>query len=409
MSGVAAMSTWLRGSLLLGLCALPSVSMADGFLGLGPDLPYPRPGYREEVFPPPQTGLFGQPLAPTGYELRPTYRQMMNQFPPDPNRYGTNVVERLVNESHIASPSQLGLAPAYGGGRAYAPAGYAAPADGAGYAYAGYAAPSGYEAYGRQAYAPGGQTPSGHVSAPSPMRASLPKGGLPEYVPDTSASNAAAPAPQAYYGSAAAPAQQAQYQQAQYQQASASPLDLLGLPFAAPQQAAYAMPTGRDPYDPAAADPGLASRPMNPIYNRQMVAYAGSARPGTIIIDTPNRFLYLVQPGAQAIRYGIGVGRPGFAWRGRKTVSRKAEWPDWTPPKEMMARRPDLPRHMEGGMANPLGARALYLGSSLYRIHGTNEPYTIGTNVSSGCIRMMNQDVIDLYDRVAVGTHVVVL
>ncbi len=109
------------------------------------------------------------------------------------------------------------------------------------------------------------------------------------------------------------------------------------------------------------------------------------------------------------MRYGIGVGRPGFAWSGVKSVSRKAEWPDWTPPPEMLLRRPDLPRHMAGGPANPLGARALYLGSSLYRIHGTNEPYTIGTNVSSGCIRMMNEDVVDLYGRVGVGTRVIVM
>ncbi len=109
------------------------------------------------------------------------------------------------------------------------------------------------------------------------------------------------------------------------------------------------------------------------------------------------------------MRYGIGVGRPGFSWSGVKTISRKAEWPDWTPPAEMLARRPDLPRHMDGGPANPLGARALYLGSSLYRIHGTNEPETIGTNVSSGCIRMMNEDVIDLYGRVGVGTRVIVM
>jgi lipoprotein-anchoring transpeptidase ErfK/SrfK len=127
------------------------------------------------------------------------------------------------------------------------------------------------------------------------------------------------------------------------------------------------------------------------------------------VIDTPNKFLYLVEPRGVALRYGIGVGRPGFAWAGIKAISRKAEWPDWTPPSEMMARRPDLPRHMAGGPANPLGARALYLGSSLYRIHGTNEPATIGTNVSSGCIRMMNQDVIDLYGRVGVGTRVVVM
>jgi lipoprotein-anchoring transpeptidase ErfK/SrfK len=166
------------------------------------------------------------------------------------------------------------------------------------------------------------------------------------------------------------------------------------------QQAAYA------PGEPIAAP---VQRGMNPVYQRHEVAYDGAQRPGTILIDTPNKFLYLVQPGGRAIRYGIGVGRPGFMWSGVKQVSRKAEWPAWTPPPEMLRRRPDLPRHMEGGPANPLGARALYLGSSLYRIHGTNEPNTIGQNVSSGCIRMMNEDVTDLYGRVGVGTKVVVM
>jgi lipoprotein-anchoring transpeptidase ErfK/SrfK len=150
-------------------------------------------------------------------------------------------------------------------------------------------------------------------------------------------------------------------------------------------------------------------RGLDPRYARQEVAYDGPQRPGTIVVDTPNKYLYLVQPGGRALRYGIGVGRPGFTWAGLKTVSRKAEWPDWIPPAEMLARRPDLPRHMAGGPQNPLGARALYLGSSLYRIHGTNEPHTIGQSVSSGCIRMMNEDVTDLYDRVPVGTRVIVL
>lgn len=151
------------------------------------------------------------------------------------------------------------------------------------------------------------------------------------------------------------------------------------------------------------------ARAPDPRYARQVVAFDGPQRPGTIVVDTPGKFLYLVQPGHQAIRYGIGVGRPGFAWSGLKTISQKREWPDWTPPQEMIRRRPDLPRHMAGGPGNPLGARALYLGSSLYRIHGTNEPHTIGQNVSSGCIRMMNEDVIDLYERTPVGTRVEVL
>ncbi len=151
------------------------------------------------------------------------------------------------------------------------------------------------------------------------------------------------------------------------------------------------------------------SRGFDPRYAKQVVPYAGKEKPGTIIVNTPERFLYLVQNDGTALRYGIGVGRPGFTWAGVKTVTRKAEWPDWVPPKEMLARRPDLPHFMAGGPDNPLGARALYLGSSLYRIHGSNEPWTIGQAVSSGCIRMRNEDVTDLYERVKVGTRVIVI
>jgi lipoprotein-anchoring transpeptidase ErfK/SrfK len=142
---------------------------------------------------------------------------------------------------------------------------------------------------------------------------------------------------------------------------------------------------------------------------RQEVEYAGKQRPGTIVVDTNERRLYLVLPGGRAMKYGVGVGRPGFEWGGTKTITRKSEWPDWRPPAEMRKRRPDLPEFMAGGPQNPLGARAMYLGSSLYRIHGSNEPETIGQAVSSGCIRMMNDDVIDLYSRVKVGTRVVVV
>jgi lipoprotein-anchoring transpeptidase ErfK/SrfK len=147
----------------------------------------------------------------------------------------------------------------------------------------------------------------------------------------------------------------------------------------------------------------------DPRFYKQIVAYSGNEKPGTVIVDTPSRYLYLVQEDGRAIRYGIGVGRPGFTWAGVKSVTRKAEWPDWVPPKEMLARRPDLPHFMAGGPDNPLGARAMYLGSSLYRIHGSNEPWTIGQAVSSGCIRMRNEDVTDLYERVKVGTKVVVM
>ena len=142
---------------------------------------------------------------------------------------------------------------------------------------------------------------------------------------------------------------------------------------------------------------------------RQVVSYITREAPGTIIIDTPNTYLYYVLGNGQAMRYGIGVGRDGFTWSGTQSVTRKAEWPDWTPPPEMIARQPYLPRHMAGGPGNPLGARAMYLGGTVYRIHGTNAPETIGTHVSSGCIRLTNEDVTDLYSRVSVGTNVIVL
>jgi lipoprotein-anchoring transpeptidase ErfK/SrfK len=181
------------------------------------------------------------------------------------------------------------------------------------------------------------------------------------------------------------------------------------------QQPSYYVPTyGSErllapgyPQQGQAYDP--TQRPFDPKYEMQLVEYSIKEKPGTIIVDTPNKFLFLIEGNGKALRYGIGVGKPGFLWSGVKTISAKKEWPDWTPPPEMLQRRPDLPRHMEGGPENPLGARAMYLGSSLYRIHGSNEPWTIGTNVSSGCIRMRNQDVIDLYGRVSVGAKVVVI
>ena len=139
-----------------------------------------------------------------------------------------------------------------------------------------------------------------------------------------------------------------------------------------------------------------------------MVFYRTNEQPGTIIVDTPARLLYLVQGNNRAIRYGIGVGRDGFQWSGLLKISRKAEWPDWTPPPEMIERQPYLPRFMAGGPGNPLGARALYLGSTVYRLHGTNQPQTIGTSVSSGCFRLANAEIIDLYERVPAGTKVVV-
>ncbi len=142
---------------------------------------------------------------------------------------------------------------------------------------------------------------------------------------------------------------------------------------------------------------------------RQIVVYTGHEAPGTIIIDTPHTYLYLILGNGQAMRYGIGVGREGFTWSGTQSITKKAEWPDWTPPPEMVARQPYLPRWVGGGPGNPLGARAMYLGNTDYRIHGTNDPTTIGKHVSSGCIRLANADVIDLYSRVGVGTKVIVL
>ncbi|WP_316226421.1 L,D-transpeptidase [Bradyrhizobium sp. SZCCHNS3052] len=194
---------------------------------------------------------------------------------------------------------------------------------------------------------------------------------------------------------------------------------------AAPTQAAppaplpfpFLLPPPMATYEPPATRPQLITPredeatdyEMPARLRRQVVSYATREAPGTIIIDTPNKYLYYVLGSGQAMRYGIGVGRDGFTWSGVQSVTRKAEWPDWTPPPEMIARQPYLPRHMAGGPGNPLGARAMYLGGTVYRIHGTNAPETIGTHVSSGCIRLTNQDVIDLYARVSVGAKVIVL
>ena len=178
--------------------------------------------------------------------------------------------------------------------------------------------------------------------------------------------------------------------------------------FAAPAGAFFMIdPVTRMPID---MDPEFGGSTEDaPRIQREIVTYDTKHRPGSIVIDSKERRLYLVMEDGKAMKYGVGVGRPGFDWGGVKSVSAKAEWPGWTPPPQMLRRRPDLPRHMPGGPENPLGARALYLGSSLYRIHGSNEPETIGEAVSSGCFRMHNEDVIDLYERVRVGARVVVL
>jgi len=208
------------------------------------------------------------------------------------------------------------------------------------------------------------------VPAPPPMRSDL-GGGFIEFLFGNRGPRVASPPPNLYY---------------------------------APPQPVYANAPAT-----AALEQPPAHFQMDPRFLRQEVAYSGKQAPGTIVIDTPNHFLYLVEEGGKALRYGIGVGRPGFTWSGDYSVSAKKKWPDWVPPKEMLERQPYLPHFMAGGPQNPLGARALYLGSTLYRIHGSNEPWTIGHNVSSGCIRMRNADVIDLYDRVKIGARVEVL
>jgi len=156
-------------------------------------------------------------------------------------------------------------------------------------------------------------------------------------------------------------------------------------------------------------EPKADEEQLPPEFQRQLVFFRSTEAPGTVVVNTSERFLYLVQPNNRALRYGIGVGREGFQWFGLKRIDRKAEWPDWTPPPEMIERQPYLPRFMAGGPGNPMGARALYIGGTVYRIHGTNQPWTIGSAVSSGCFRLTNPDVTDLYDRVPIGTRVVVL
>jgi lipoprotein-anchoring transpeptidase ErfK/SrfK len=185
--------------------------------------------------------------------------------------------------------------------------------------------------------------------------------------------------------------------------ASAAPLQLFPFIMTPPVQAAPQLQA-----QPQVDEDGVAVE-LPARLKRQVVSYSSREAPGTIIIDTPNTYLYLVMGNGQAMRYGIGVGRDGFTWSGTQSITKKAEWPDWTPPPEMIARQPYLPRQMAGGPGNPLGARAMYLGGTIYRIHGTNAPGTIGTRVSSGCIRLTNEDVADLYSRVNVGTKVIVL
>jgi lipoprotein-anchoring transpeptidase ErfK/SrfK len=183
---------------------------------------------------------------------------------------------------------------------------------------------------------------------------------------------------------------------------------VLSATFSLPLSHAFAQRVDMSIGDEPGVIPNAADEQPPLQFRRQVVLYRSSEAPGTIIVQTAERFLYVVQPGGRALRYGIGVGREGFQWQGLLHITRKQEWPDWTPPSEMIARQPYLPRFMAGGPGNPMGARALYLGETVYRIHGTNQPKTIGTAVSSGCFRLVNGDVIDLFDRIPVGTKVIV-
>jgi lipoprotein-anchoring transpeptidase ErfK/SrfK len=169
-----------------------------------------------------------------------------------------------------------------------------------------------------------------------------------------------------------------------------------------------ALAQGADDGDQPGYVPDPSEEELDPRFQRTVVFYRTTEPPGTVIVQTSERYLYVIEPNGRALRYGIGVGRDGFQWQGLQKITRKLEWPDWTPPPEMIERQPYLPRWMAGGPGNPLGARALYLGATVYRIHGTNQPQTIGTAVSSGCFRLTNPDVIDLYGRIPVGTRVIV-
>jgi lipoprotein-anchoring transpeptidase ErfK/SrfK len=180
------------------------------------------------------------------------------------------------------------------------------------------------------------------------------------------------------------------------------------LPFAMLAASPQAFAQGRVDGDQPGYEASPQEEQLDPKYQKTVVFYRTTETPGTIIVQTDERFLYVVQPGGRALRYGIGVGRDGFQWQGLVKITRKVEWPDWTPPPEMIQRQPYLPRWMAGGPGNPLGARAMYLGSTVYRIHGTNQPWTIGTKISSGCFRLTNPDVSDLFERIPVGTKVVI-
>jgi lipoprotein-anchoring transpeptidase ErfK/SrfK len=302
---------------------------------------------------------------------------------------------------YVAAPAYSGQTYAQGYAPNYAP----------GYAPRYAAAPQGYAPAPPQTYAP---APQGYAPAPPQTYAPAPQGYA---APQPQTYAAAVPQiPAAVAPPSAAPAEPAGSSGGGFLQAIfGGPTINVPVahvyPYQAPQP--QSQPQAVAPVQQASYEPtnptDESNYPIDPQFMRQIVAYNGSEPAGTIIVDTPDKFLYLVEDGGKAMRYGIGVGRPGFTWSGVKTITAMKKWPDWTPPPEMIERQPGIPHFMPGGLGNPLGSRALYLGSTLYRIHGSNEPWTIGHNVSSGCIRMRNADVEDLYGRVHVGTKVVIM
>ena len=314
-------------------------------------------------------------------------------------------VERAPISAPTGAPQATYGAPQQGYQQGYAAQpGYAQPAQGSqpmsitpqpGYA----AAPQGGYAQPQQGYAQPQPGQPVYVQGPNgaPVAVAVPQNTAPVYAP-----HGGYVPPQTYEQQQAMRAQQANPSAGYVQPAAVPPGGVYS------SNAPVVPGTAQAPSGPRIEDVDP-SEPVPDRFRRQTVDYVTTQPPGTIIIDTPNTYLYLVQGGGKAIRYGIGVGRDGFTWAGTEKITRKAEWADWRPPAEMIQRQPYLPRFMAGGPGNPLGARTLYLGGTVYRIHGTNEPQTIGKFVSSGCFRMLNADVEDLFDRVNVGTKVVIM
>ena len=371
-------------------CATLAVLLVFGLLAIAPASAQSYPAYSPAYPPPPSYGSYPPPPAYPAPQYVPPPRppQVLanDELPPGdipdaPARSSAAVSGPYPVPPAQPSPYTGSLPPAGGPYPANAP-GSASPHP----ANPGPAPSAGY---------PPGQAPSAaYPGAPAPGPA-YPGGPAP--AANQAYPAAQQPAPSAAYPGGPAPAPAAAYPGAPADGALRPPVEI----DPARRQAIAALPPEEQPE----AQP----REMPPHLRRQLVDYVTKEPAGTILIDTPHTYLYLVLGHGKAMRYGIGVGREGFTWSGIERVSRMTEWPDWFPPAEMIERQPYLPRMMAGGPGNPMGARALYLGKSLYRIHGTNQPSTIGQFVSSGCIRLLNDDIEDLYGRVTVGTRVVVL